>query len=153
MTGNEKLVLLWSSYIWKLITLNETKQARYSRPDPRRDSCMYVVTDTNISGSSEMCAEQRYKRSGWIVTYRYLFLLFLNFHRLKGGLTCEPVWFERLTESQSETQQPFSFTKVFKNSKNCTEASGYSLLFNRRVLWSQSTRSEQHFRKIKVRLK
>lgn len=58
MTGNEKLVLLWSSYIWKINTLNETNQARFSRPDPRRDSCMLCISNT--SGSSEMCAEQQY---------------------------------------------------------------------------------------------
>lgn len=93
MAGNEKPVLLWSSYIWKIITfemLNETKQARYSRPDPRRDSCMYVVTDT--SGSSEMCAEQQYKKR----MNCHIPLLVVTIFKLspfKGGLTCEPVRF------------------------------------------------------------
>lgn len=85
MAGNDVLLLLESSYISKIVkrvTLNKTKQARNSRPDPRRDSCMYVVTDT--SGSSEMCAEQQYMRSGGIVKHHCLVLLFLHCNRAKG---------------------------------------------------------------------
>lgn len=63
MAGNENPVKkLIQLKIIKYNILKTRKQARYGRPDPRRDSCMNVVTDT--SGSSEMYAEQQYMRSG-----------------------------------------------------------------------------------------
>jgi len=54
MAGNETTADKLSSYIWKKHKILHFKQAQTgqnSRPDPRRDSCIYVVTDT--SGSSE----------------------------------------------------------------------------------------------------